>query len=369
MNVRSPRGATCRVVRVVLPGLLVLAGLLGPGTAAGKDLADDLRQTMQFAADMAERGNWREARFRWEQAAEEHPDDPRVLNNLAVALEALGEREDARGYYERALAASGGHPGIRSNLERSSAFWRGVAGPPDEADDQAAGTEDDAAAEGGDDAAAPSGDTGRKGKNKGKTLRVSVGLPVPPRLKLEGNETVLVASFLSEETNLMDTNRELVRFLRSEFRKHTSLEIPEINPPPAIPEQTVEDLVANQEFWKHLGRNYDADLIVSGVVMYDREDVSTFRDVDFISEQTGQKVRRNQFVEQEQFQYALDLFFIDGATGTLRFRDRLVRTVIFQGLQNDPIAAFYALSESISADVLAVVTQRTRIDTRMIFKR
>jgi hypothetical protein len=194
-------------------------------------------------------------------------------------------------------------------------------------------------------------------------------LPVPPRLVLDGSEQVLVTSFLSEETNLLDTNRELVRFLRSEFRKYTEHTVPEINPPPAIPEQTVEDLVANHEFWKHLGRNYDSDLIVSGVITYDRVDISGFQDVDLVSSTTGQKVRRNRFVEQEEFRYALDLFFIDGATGTLRFRDRLHRNVVFQGLQNDPIAAFYALSESIASDVLAVVTTRTRADTRTIFKR
>ena len=69
---------------------------------------------------------------------------------------------------------------------------------------------------------------------------------------------------------MLDTNRELVRYLRAEFRKGSDLEILPITPPPAVPEQSLEDLIANREFWLHLGREYGADLIVSGVMVYDR---------------------------------------------------------------------------------------------------
>ena len=48
---------------------------------------------------------------------------------------------------------------------------------------------------------------------------------------------------------------------------------------------------------------------------------------------------------------------------------RLQRAVVFQGQSNDPVAAFFSLSESVAADVLAVVTPRVREDSRVIFKR
>ena len=178
-----------------------------------------------------------------------------------------------------------------------------------------------------------------------------------------------MTSFRTRDTNMLDTSRELVRFLRSEFRKRSDLDVLPVVPPPAIPEQTIEDLLANREFWNYLHRNHGADIIVSGVVYYDREDVSSFQDVDIISARTGQKVRETQFVEQEEFSYELDIFFIEGATGELLFRDRLDRSVIFRGLANDPIGAFYAMSDAIAADILAVVSPRIREDTRVIFKR
>ena len=104
-------------------------------------------------------------------------------------------------------------------------------------------------------------------------------------------------------------------------------------------------------------------------IAYDREDASTFRDVDVVSGTTGQKVRQSRFVEQEQFTYVLDIFFIEGATGDLRHRDRMQRGLVFQGTSNDPIDAFYTLSQSISTDVLSVVTLRYREESRAIFKR
>ena len=60
---------------------------------------------------------------------------------------------------------------------------------------------------------------------------------------------------------------------------------------------------------------------------------------------------------------------MDGATGSLLFRDRLRRAVRYQGLMNDPIHAFYELGESLSDDIVSVVSTRTRIETRSIFKK
>jgi hypothetical protein len=186
-------------------------------------------------------------------------------------------------------------------------------------------------------------------------------------MDLETARTVLVASFLAPDSGLLDFDHELVRFLRSKLGK-SKLEVLPIVPAPAVPEQTLEDLIANSEFWKHLGREYDADLIVSGAVIYGRQDASGFVDVDRVSEVTGQKVRTTEFVEQEEFSYALDVIFMDGAAGTLRYRDRLQRSAVYRGTQNDPIEAFFQINESLSADLMAIVQPRQRLDPRIVFK-
>jgi hypothetical protein len=342
-------------------GALVIAVLVSPSTAIPAQ-GQNLKKTLRFAADMARSGNWREARHRWEEALGQQPQNPRVLNNLAVAAEALGEMEQAGRYYDQALALSGVEERIEDNRNRFLRVLeerRALQGQEDRADPPPDRPEPAAEQEHGGD---------NVDKKKGKPLRVSVAIPLPPRLELEWAESVLVASFRAPESSMLDVGREIVRFMRSEFRKRSRLDVRDVVPPPAIPEQTVEDLLANREFWKHLSREHDADLLVSGVITFGRRDASGFYEVDRIDEMTGQKVRRTQFVEQEEFAYELDVFFFDGATGVLLFRDRMKRSVIFRGEMNDPISAFYELSEAVAGDVLAVVAPRKRVEARVIFK-
>ena len=334
--------------------LLVAIAILSSGTAAWPGAGGD---TLTFAADMAKRGNWREALYRWERIAREKPGNSRILNNLAVAHEALGEPEIAYDYYARAVELSPDDERIEANQLRFERFWSRIFELNGDGE-----TEERSATHTAQPAADP-------GKGKGKTSRVTVELPVPPRLDTSGFRTVLVAKFLADQTELVDVPNEMVRFMRSKLRKDPDLELLSVVPAPEVPEQTLEDLVSNGEFWKYLGREYGADLIVSGMVKYDQQDHSGFEDVDRVDPTTGQKVRESEFVEQEQFTYTVDLIFMGGASGDPVYQDRMQRSSVYRGNNNDPVTAFHDLSDSLAADVMAIVEPRTREDDRFIFKK
>jgi hypothetical protein len=330
--------------RLPLVAVLVPFALTVFARAGGADVDELLR----FGTEMARGGQWREAKFRWEQALKESPGDARLLNNLAVAEEVLGTPDAARERFAKAVAASDNDSRIARNAAQSALFWGGAA-------------KDEGGA-----AAQPGGALpGTLGKKKGRDV---VELPVPPRLKLDGVKTLLVVSFLVNDSDLLDVNKELVRFLRSEFRKHTSFDVLDVTPVPAVPEQTLEDMAKNAPFWTHLGREQGADVIVSGAMRYQKRDASGFQSVDIVSESTGQKIKQTQFVEQEEFTFELDVLYFRGADGSLLFRDRMRRQAVFRGLANDPISAFYELGNTIAGDVLAVVAPRTRQDVRFLFK-
>jgi hypothetical protein len=347
------KGQPFPIVSRLFLGCLIAATLLLQASTAGLAKAPSSKEAMIFAADMAERGNWREASYRWQRLVDTAGPDAKLLNNLAVAAEAKGELEQAEKLYARALELAGGDPEIGENFRRFARLRELLAQYDSDASDA------------GFDIPIPT----NTNKAKGKPVRINVAVPIPPRLDLEGFETLLVASFLAEQSTLIDVDREITRFLRGEFRQRTRLEVLDVVPAPAIPEQDIADLIKNHEFWKHLGREHDADLIVSGVVTYGREEVSGFQDVDVVNPNTGQKVRETRFVEQEEFAYVLDLLFMDGSTGGLLFRDRLRRAVRYQGLMNDPVHAFYELGESLSDDIVSVVATRMRVETRSIFKK
>jgi hypothetical protein len=200
-------------------------------------------------------------------------------------------------------------------------------------------------------------------------VEVRIAVPVAAPLEVGERKTALVASFLANESGYIDINRELVRLLRGEIRKRTRLDVIDAVPPPAVPEQRPDDLAANAEFWRHLGGEYNAALIVSGTVAYSRREVSGFRDVDIVDPTTGQKVRQTRFVEEEEFSYVVDVMFFDGATGALLHRDHVPRAVTFRGLMNDPIHAFYEIGESIADQVMFAVVGSVRSEARTIFRR
>ena len=58
---------------------------------------------MRDGVRAAQRGYWQEALFRFERARELEPNNGEMLNNLAVALEALGRYDDALATYKQAL--------------------------------------------------------------------------------------------------------------------------------------------------------------------------------------------------------------------------------------------------------------------------
>lgn len=102
---------------------LALLVSLGMAPPAGADKGDnEARAQLRFGVDMARRGLWSEALFRFEQVRKLQPDDPKVLNNLAVAYEAVGRFDDAEAAYRDALKVAPSNKDIKKNVVRFREF-------------------------------------------------------------------------------------------------------------------------------------------------------------------------------------------------------------------------------------------------------
>src|SRR6185436_2191378 len=84
-RLRSEFAALGWVVVVILALLALLAG------DAGGSATEELR----FGVEVARKGLWQEARFRFERAVLLDPENHSALNNLAIALEQQGEFDKA----------------------------------------------------------------------------------------------------------------------------------------------------------------------------------------------------------------------------------------------------------------------------------
>src|SRR5207249_10089729 len=93
---------------------------------------------------------------------------------------------------------------------------------------------------------------------------------------------LVTRTVLLKENQKVDLNKEVVELLRKELRKHTRLHDLDVEAPP-LPEQPLDELARNPEFWKDMSRKYGADMILTGSLKYEISDRSSFVTEDVIS--------------------------------------------------------------------------------------
>ncbi|HEV7237689.1 MAG TPA: tetratricopeptide repeat protein [Thermoanaerobaculia bacterium] len=108
--------------RAFTSSLTVVALLLiaiGCGTSGDTTKAET---QSQFGVRMARMNLWREAMFRFRRAVEINPSDAQAHNNLAVALEAIGDFDGAAKEYREALRLDRSNQHIQKNYSRFVEF-------------------------------------------------------------------------------------------------------------------------------------------------------------------------------------------------------------------------------------------------------
>jgi len=81
------------------------------------DARGDAKSQVEFGINVAQRGLWREAIYRWEKAVELDPTYAAAYNDLAIAYEHEGQLDKARKAYEKALELAPNNAQIRQNYE------------------------------------------------------------------------------------------------------------------------------------------------------------------------------------------------------------------------------------------------------------
>ena len=102
MNLRAP--------------LVALLFTMAAAPLAAQD-RDEAKKHVEFGIQVAQKGLWREAIFRWERATKIDPTYAAAHNNLAIAYEHEGELDKARASYEKALELDPDNALIKQNYE------------------------------------------------------------------------------------------------------------------------------------------------------------------------------------------------------------------------------------------------------------
>jgi type IV pilus assembly protein PilF len=107
MTFRSAALAACVLVVSASPSF----------AGAGADARSEAKEQVEFGINVAQRGLWREAIYRWEKAVELDPTYAAAYNDLAIAYEHEGQLDKARKAYEKALELAPNNAQIRQNYE------------------------------------------------------------------------------------------------------------------------------------------------------------------------------------------------------------------------------------------------------------
>jgi type IV pilus assembly protein PilF len=75
------------------------------------------KEQVEFGIQVAQRGLWKEAIYRWERATQLDPTYAAAFNNLAIAYEHEGQLDKARESYEKAVALDPENAMIRQNFD------------------------------------------------------------------------------------------------------------------------------------------------------------------------------------------------------------------------------------------------------------
>ena len=201
---------------------------------------------------------------------------------------------------------------------------------------------------------------------RGGVVEVQIKLPVLEKIDASGMRRVLVGGFRVNDDPIVDIDVEYREFLMDLLRKRSRFEIIDVDSPP-LPEQELAAVMANSSYWKRLGKRFSADLIIAGVLVFDRLDKSGFMQEDIISPSTGQRYRRTRYAEREGFNLAVTLYFFQGETGALLYEQRLTEEAIYEGRGNDPLSILHHLADRSSAEVIGVLMPRSKTETRFLF--
>jgi Flp pilus assembly protein TadD len=95
----------------------IAAGALFLAVPALADGRTDAKAQVEFGWQVAMKGLWNEAAFRWERAVELDPTYAAAWNNLGIAYEQQGKFDLARKAYEKAITLDPNNNFIRQNYD------------------------------------------------------------------------------------------------------------------------------------------------------------------------------------------------------------------------------------------------------------
>ena len=253
---------------------------------------------------------------------------------------------------------------------------------------------------------------------------IPIETPIQPKMDVTGFQRVLVAGFIGGGTDDVDANLETVRLLRSQLRSKSPLRVIEaevlplaeiateasrdngsgitnssagVMPPGQIPTANVvnapasgdprkaepsiksekdlarfDKIFADVAYWKKLGEEYQAPLIVTGTVLFTPNQTSGFvmtnREVfDSLGRRSVVPVRT--YMERKGFILQPRFVFIDGRTGAILYSETFHEEILYPQNQSVPaLSTYFELMDRVIPSFLSTLSAQKIRGTRVLLK-
>src|SRR5688572_30823704 len=247
---------------------------------------------------------------------------------------------------------------------------------------------------------------------------IGIETPISPKLDVSAFQRVLVVGFVGGGSNDVDANMETVRLLRSQLRTRSQLKVieaevvpladvvgrtraaaeppansaPVVSPgtPPATPAnaagqtateagirsekelESYEQIFADVAYWKKLGEEYQAPLIITGTVYFAPINKSGI--VERSQETSDAFGRRQigtvrQWMDRKGYTLVPKLVFIDGRTGQTLYSESVREEILYEASQNTPaLSAYFELMDRYLPSFLSALSSQKIRGTRVLLK-
>ncbi|KDA54933.1 hypothetical protein EG19_03785 [Thermoanaerobaculum aquaticum] len=204
---------------------------------------------------------------------------------------------------------------------------------------------------------------------------VEISLPVRPKLLLTGHERVYLGPFIREAPKAdvpqqklgFDVAQEFERYLRRLLRRESKLQllppVEGLRPPAA----DALALARATQFWRELGSQTGADLIVAGSVDFQVQDRSGYKTEEYVSPIDGRTYYRQVLVEQTGFAYDILLQVYDGRTGALLLEQPLKDFQERADRSFDEFTGMFSNLYALENQLIGIFVPRTVKSKRILF--
>ncbi|MCR4373690.1 MAG: hypothetical protein NUW22_02460 [Acidobacteria bacterium] len=231
---------------------------------------------------------------------------------------------------------------------------------------------------------------------------IGIETPIQAKLDVSSFQRVLILGFLAGGSKDVDLNTETVRLLRSQLRTKSDLKVVDSDvlylvdevdrrrrAPGEVPAtesaaaddpkimnekdlRAYEAIFADVDYWKRVGEEYQAPLIVTGSILF--TDVQRSGPVTRSEEtldQYGRRTVRDVRHYEDRKGYALvsTFLFIDGRTGVQLYSESFREETLYSAANNTPpLSSYFELMDRLLPGFLSTLSTQKIKGTRTLLR-